>query len=339
MPQLRSFSSFAQTPGIGAAYVGTQNIAQKDRSDALAAETARAQMANQFSIAAMETATRRQQLAQEAAARADALAAEQQFNEQKLAAQKEQLAQEMMIKSQDLEIDKFYKTGMLGIEGRKADMTAKEAARAYAQQDRINEQISNNVLWDDMTPEEAMTDAMQSNAAYLPPAVQAQMMRPASGAKGAPPFEAAAYPIKGAPGRLAFWNGSQYNLMTEGGGEVETRMVPDMVGQVQVGPAGKGGRVMKVQELIDAEAFDKQAEAIQKELSGDTWNAHRKALEVKRPTDFDKRLISQYNARKAEHDKLVADAAALRAELKKRWISSDKTGKASKVGKYTVIEE
>lgn len=122
MPQLRSFTGFAGTPGIGAAYVGGAGVGQRAQEaqmqDATAraaigqrasessqqAETSRAQIANQYAMAEMENATRQRALQMQA-----------------------------LKDAQELEVQKAYQTAVIGIKDREAQVAAAKQQHEFEQ--------------------------------------------------------------------------------------------------------------------------------------------------------------------------------------------------------------
>lgn len=284
-------------------------------------------MGNQYAIAAMEQDTRRQALQQEAVARAAQLQAEQQMNEMKLAAQKEQLAQEMMLKDQELSIDKFYKTGMLGLNQKEVDQKVKQAAREFEAQDQMQREIERLHDEEGLSYKEAYNEAAPRFAATLPASVQSALARNSGGS----PMDPQSVPIEGTDTRM-IWNGKQWVIDPNSRNSLQVQQIEQIPGYYRVNNSNVRSPV-----LSDIERLEKRADALDAKLSGDEYSAHRKALMVpeKEQTASNKALIKDYQDAINRMEALRLKAQKKRDQLEADW--GKPPSKQSKASGYRVV--
>lgn len=119
MAQMRSFSSFGATPNAASAYAGGAGIVQRDQELAAKVQSDRAQLANQYAIAEMESSSRKAALAQSA-----------------------------LKDAQELEVQKYYQQSMLGLKDRELQMQnavqmqeAEAMARKFSAQESMRRSV------------------------------------------------------------------------------------------------------------------------------------------------------------------------------------------------------
>lgn len=340
MPQLRTFNAFAPAPQLAQAYASGVKLTQEDQQRELNAMLEREKMANQYNIASMETATRREALAQEALAKKQALDAETAMFAKRMTAQQEQLAQEAMLKNQELEIEKFYKTGMLGISQRGTDIDSskvKLAADQFLRQREAQDQINRAVADapDDKKQEVYRNAIMQFGAqADIPGAALSEAMqsgRLGSGIPGKP----IAVDVENAPGVKMIDNGQQWVFAPERGGQMVAEAIPGDPSRKKIGK-----NIVTSTEWKEATQIEKDASKLEDQLqNGDAW-AHVRSFMNRDPKTWSKQVqgdILRYNNQLLKVESERKKAAAIKARLSKEAGMEGDAGDGSvKRGKWTL---
>lgn len=295
MPQLRSFSSFAGTPGIGAAYVGGAKVAQDAISDAA------------------RISVERQKLSQ------DSIQANMRAQ-----AQAQELQQKALMQSQELAVQQAYQQSMIGLrerelgnEQQKLDMEASQAAQQFQAQESIRKEVE---------------QAMSTKGADVPLAYRNSMMKHGltagsrSGAGGG--FENAMLPppvaieVKDEKG-----NPTGHSVIQTGRNSFaslpQSKANPDSATRVP----GMNGRVLQVGNWTfeapawaDAKSLMKKRDALEKKIEGDGFIAHRMSVKKSKDpkaklTDQDKLNIVQYESELARLAGFEGEIARLSSSL------------------------
>lgn len=299
MPQLRSFSSFASTPGIGSAIVGAAGVAQRAQEAAMQAANERARIANQMAIAEMETQARHAALQQQAFKDAQELEVQKQFQQAKLGLEEMQLGQREQQFAQELAVSQ-----------QRADTDESRIAAAVEESKYKLEQqreLAKVVNEEGNTGEVSYEDSFRRNVPRFPGAeVPASVMRGAgANALGTPEFQQ----IQGAPEGLGVVRTGPQTYT-----KIDTRdtAAPKLEGVPGAPNLVKWGKTVRnAPEVEDKRVAQKKVETIEADLSGKEFALHRaavtKSLDPKKKlTEGDKRLIQEYRAK----EKAAADARA-----------------------------
>lgn len=216
MPQLRSFSGFAGTPGIGSAYVGGLRTAADAQSDAARIQVERQKLAQ----ASVEANMRAQAQAQE-------------------------LAQKAMMQSQELAVQQAYQKSMIGLKERelgteqqKLDMQAQEAAQQFQARQSMQQEVEKAIAGGS-NPSDAFLGAAvrYGPGAGLPGTAYSDIIQNAPSGGGAQMGPAAVLPVEGTDEYKYFQTGPNSRTLVPRKADLppSVRDIPGAEGYQQIG--------------------------------------------------------------------------------------------------------
>lgn len=298
MPQLRSFGSFAQTPNLGANYLGGANLAQRESEFQVNTQLERQKLKQQMAMAEMEAASRASALQQQALRQAQELEVEKAYRQQQIGLQERKLALEEQGLNEELQ------------------QAAATTGARMAMQRQVEELIRGGA-----SPSQAFrrAAAVGGVAAQLPDGVLSDVMDEGKAQAQSidPKYEIGKmYPVDGREG----WS---FGRTGPNSGQYFPQEKQAYVPQPVPGHPDKelfANRLLDKPAAVQANKLEKDADEIRKDLRGDKWAMHKQSLEKSKDPDKkltlgDKQRISDYNAQLAELKKMQEDIARLRSSL------------------------
>lgn len=342
MPQLRTFSGFASTPGIGSAIVGGAGVAQRARESAAQASNERARISSAYAIAEMETRRRQEALVQE-------LQFKQQEMQQEMQIKQQSLEQQAFKDAQELEVQKAYHTAQIGLKERDVKVAEQKQQQEMAQvaektKSRLNMQRDvEQLLAAGVKPQEAYREVIMRHGptADLPGSAWSDVIESGGGGAQFSNPDAAIgtmSPVEGQPGwRMGRTGPNSAQFIPPD----KQATVPE---EVSFDPSliKAGTRYLTKPAATEANKLEKEALALKKQLRSADFELHRRSvIKSKDPkaelSVGDKARIAEVNQRQKEIDELEARISQLRGSLTNSPVLPSPGNSTNRVGRFEII--
>lgn len=307
MPQLRSFSSFAGTPGIGAAYVGGAKVAQDAISDAA------------------RISVERQKLSQ------DSIQANMRAQ-----AQAQELQQKALMQSHELAVQRAYQQSMIGLrerelgnEQQRLDMEASQAAQQFQAQESMRREVEAAIASGGDVQGAFRNSLMKyGTTGGAAPSMMGDIIQSGPGGANAQMGEAALMPVEGTDAYDYFQTGPRSRTLVPRKADVPLSVtdIPGAEGYQAIG--NKVVRKVEPQAVKDLRADKKRLQTyFDGTDSSDAKNALSKQRDGKKLNRFDQQSLQEYLDKQM---KLKEIEAAL---------ARGGGGKTNQVGRFKIITD